>query len=60
MVGKAFTIRYIPAREDLNPLSVFRNPKHPQRVAVEECPSSIGRFYINYTINEESCFLEIY
>lgn len=38
MVGEAFTLRYIPAREDLNPISIFRDPKHPQRVAVEECP----------------------
>jgi len=38
MVGVAFTLRYIPAREDLNPLSVFNDPQHPQRKAVEECP----------------------
>lgn len=38
MVGQAFTLRYIPAREDLNPLGVFRDPEHPQRVAVEQCP----------------------
>ena len=38
MVGLAFTVRYIPAREDLNALEVFKNPKHPQRVAIEECP----------------------
>lgn len=38
MVGQAYTLRYIPAREDLNPISVFQNPKHPQRVGVEECP----------------------
>ncbi len=38
MVGPAFTLRYIPAREDLNQLSVFTNPKHPQRAAVEQCP----------------------
>ena len=38
MVGLAFTVRYIPAREDLNTLEVFKNPNHPQRVAVEECP----------------------
>tara|TARA_R110001606_G_scaffold101376_1_gene222498 strand:- start:447 stop:1166 length:720 start_codon:yes stop_codon:yes gene_type:complete len=38
MVGEAFTLRYIPAREDLNPIEVFRDPKHLQRVAVEECP----------------------
>ncbi|MDE2516148.1 MAG: ribonuclease activity regulator RraA [Rhodospirillales bacterium] len=38
MVGEAYTLRYIPAREDLNDLSVFRDPAHPQRKAVEECP----------------------
>jgi regulator of RNase E activity RraA len=38
MVGEAFTLRYIPAREDLNPLSVFQDRGHPQRRAVEECP----------------------
>lgn len=38
MVGEAFTLRYIPAREDLNPIQVFEDPKHPQRVAVETCP----------------------
>lgn len=37
MVGEAYTLRYIPAREDLNPISVFKDPKHLQRVAVEEC-----------------------
>lgn len=38
MVGEAFNLRYIPAREDLNPITVFQDPKHPQRVAVETCP----------------------
>ena len=38
MVGEAFTLRYIPAREDLNPIDVFRDREHPQRKAVEECP----------------------
>ncbi|MCQ8781548.1 ribonuclease activity regulator RraA [Mangrovibrevibacter kandeliae] len=38
MVGQAFTLRYIPAREDLNTLDVFKNPSHPQRAAVEACP----------------------
>src|SRR6185503_594264 len=38
MVGEAFTLRYIPAREDLNKIDVFRNHEHPQRKAVEECP----------------------
>jgi regulator of RNase E activity RraA len=39
MVGEAYTVRYIPAREDLNKLEVFRDPSHPQRKAVEECPA---------------------
>ena len=38
MVGPAFTLRYIPAREDRNPITVFRDPGHPQRVAMETCP----------------------
>lgn len=39
MVGEAFTLRYIPAREDLNPISAFRDPSHPQRLAIETCPA---------------------
>ena len=38
MIGEAFTLRYMPAREDLNQLSVFRDRGHPQRKAIEECP----------------------
>ena len=38
MVGPAFTLRYIPAREDLNTLAVFQDRQHPQRQAVEQCP----------------------
>ena len=38
MVGEAFTLRYMPAREDLNPIEIFRDRNHPQRVAVEQCP----------------------
>ena len=38
MVGPAYTLRYIPAREDLNPISVFSDRGHPQRKSVEECP----------------------
>ena len=38
MVGPAFTLRYMPAREDRNTLAEFRNPQHPQRQAVEQCP----------------------
>ncbi len=38
MVGEAYTLRYIPAREDLNPITVFQDRNHPQRVAVDQCP----------------------
>lgn len=38
MVGPAYTLRYIPAREDLDHLGVFADRGHPQRRAVEECP----------------------
>ena len=38
MVGEAFTVRYIPAREDLNTLEAFKDPNHPQRKAIEACP----------------------
>ena len=38
MVGEAFTLRYMPAREDLNTIDVFKNRDHPQRKAVEDCP----------------------
>ena len=39
MVGPAFTLRYVPAREDLNEITVFQNPDHPQRKAVEMAPA---------------------
>ncbi|MFI7211523.1 ribonuclease activity regulator RraA [Micromonospora maritima] len=35
MVGEAFTLRYIPAREDIDTLDVFADYDHPQRLAVE-------------------------
>lgn len=35
MVGQAFTLRHIPAREDIDKREIFRDPQHPQRVAVE-------------------------
>lgn len=38
MVGEAFTLRYIPAREDLDHLGAFEGTEHPQRRAVEDCP----------------------
>src|ERR1700757_3621537 len=39
MVGEAFTLRYMPAREDLNRIDVFRDRSHPKRRAVEDCPA---------------------
>ena len=39
MVGEAYTLRYIPAREDLNPITAFEDWEHPQRKAVEEIPA---------------------
>jgi len=38
MVGPAFTVRNLPAREDLDQLSVFENPDHPQRKSIELMP----------------------
>jgi regulator of RNase E activity RraA len=38
MVGEAFTLRYMPSREDLDNIEVFKDPDHPQRKAVEDCP----------------------
>ena len=38
LVGEAFTLRYMPAREDLNKIDVFRDRGHPQRKAIEDCP----------------------
>src|SRR5437016_899436 len=35
LVGEAFTLRYIPAREDVDTLAVFEDYDHPQRKAVE-------------------------
>jgi regulator of RNase E activity RraA len=38
MVGEAYTLRYIPAREDLDRLGAFEGRGHPQREAIEACP----------------------
>ena len=38
MAGPAYTLRYIPAREDLDHIKVFEDRSHPQRKGVEECP----------------------
>jgi regulator of RNase E activity RraA len=39
MVGPAYTLRNIPAREDLDLVEGFANPEHPQRKAVENAPA---------------------
>ncbi len=39
MVGPAFTLRNIPAREDLDRVEGFANPEHPQRKAIETTPA---------------------
>ncbi|AFT89433.1 ribonuclease activity regulator RraA [Paraburkholderia phenoliruptrix] len=39
LVGPAFTLRNIPAREDLDHVGVFQDPDHPQRKAVETAPA---------------------
>jgi regulator of RNase E activity RraA len=38
LVGPAFTLRNIPAREDVDTVAVFGNPEHPQRKAIEITP----------------------
>jgi regulator of RNase E activity RraA len=39
MVGEAYTLRMIPAREDLDHPGMFEGRSHPQRRAIEECPA---------------------
>lgn len=38
MVGEAYTLRTVPAREDLDHLGILDDPEHPQRKAVETMP----------------------
>ena len=38
MVGEAYTLRYIPAREDLDTLASFSRDDALQRIALEQCP----------------------
>ncbi|MEJ8572001.1 ribonuclease activity regulator RraA [Microbaculum marinum] len=38
LVGEAYTLRYIPAREDIDTIDVFLDPAHPQRKGIEACP----------------------
>lgn len=39
MVGPAFTLRFIPAREDLDTMAMYQSESHVQRRAMEECPA---------------------
>jgi regulator of RNase E activity RraA len=38
MVGPAYTLRYIPSREDIDVPNAYEGRKHPQRIAIENCP----------------------
>lgn len=38
LVGPAFTLRYIPAREDIDVVAAFTDYDHPQRAAIEQAP----------------------
>src|SRR6185295_9008746 len=38
MVGEAYTLRYIPSREDLDQPGVYDGRGNPQREAIEACP----------------------
>jgi regulator of RNase E activity RraA len=38
MVGEAYTLRYIPAREDIDVIDVLGRADHPQRRAIEDTP----------------------
>jgi regulator of RNase E activity RraA len=39
MIGEAYTLRMIPAREDLDQPGMFLGTEHPQRRAIEACPA---------------------
>ena len=38
LVGEAFTLRNIPAREDIDHVGIHQDPAHPQRKAIEIIP----------------------
>ena len=38
LVGEAFTLRNIPAREDIDHVGIHQDPEHPQRKAIEVTP----------------------
>ena len=38
LVGEAYTLRNIPAREDIDHIGIHQDPAHPQRKAIETVP----------------------
>ena len=42
LIGPAFTLRYIPAREDVDTLDVYKDHEHPQRRAIEAPPRDVA------------------
>ncbi len=44
MVGPAYTLRCIPAREDIDTVDLFKDPENAQRKSVHECPE--GAVYV--------------
>ena len=39
LVGEAFTLRNIPAREDIDHVGIHLDPEHPQRKSIEIAPA---------------------
>lgn len=39
IVGEAYTVRFIPMREDLSDPAILGSPNNHQRVAIEDCPA---------------------
>lgn len=39
LVGEAFTLRNIPAREDIDHVGIHQDPEHPQRKSIEIAPA---------------------
>ena len=56
LVGPAFTLRNIPAREDLDRLEGFADPEHPQRKAIEATPPGVALAWMR---PEDLFFLQV-
>jgi regulator of RNase E activity RraA len=44
VAGRAYTLRYVPFREDLSTPAVLADPRNSARIAIEECPA--GAIYV--------------